>query len=111
MSNRQGWSFAAPVMKGLNQLGQANCPAWTGLGRSAPVVEDVEAGAAVSRFVGPVHGDDQGLGAETARHHLQIGLLAGEIDPGEEVRHPDRRGERAAAVEERGKVRGGPGSW
>ena len=98
-------------MKGLNQLGQANLPAWTALGRSAPVVEDVEAGAAVSRFVGPVHGDDQGLGAKTARHHLQIGLLAGEIDPGEEVRHPDRRGERAAAVEERGKVRGGPSSW
>jgi hypothetical protein len=60
-----------------------------GWGGSAPVVEDVEAGAAVSRFVGPVHGDDQGLGPKTARHHLQIGLLAGEIDPGEEVRHPE----------------------
>ena len=32
MSNRQEWSFAAPVMKGLNQLGQANLPGvdWVG---------------------------------------------------------------------------------
>jgi hypothetical protein len=37
-----------------------------------------KAGPAVGRLVRPVHRDDQDLGAEAARHHLQMGLLAGE---------------------------------
>ena len=51
-----------------------------------------------------MHRDDLNFGAEAARGHVSVGLLAGEIDPGQEVRYPDQGRERAAGIEQGGKV-------
>src|SRR5271156_2945883 len=46
-----------------------------------PVVEDIEPRPAVAPIVRPVHRDALHLGAEAARDHMSICLLAGEVDP------------------------------
>jgi hypothetical protein len=41
----------------------------------SPVVEDVEAGAAIAPIIRPVHRYTRDLGAEAARDHVAVSLL------------------------------------
>jgi hypothetical protein len=51
-----------------------------------------------------VHRHTRDLGAETACHHVAIGLIARVVDSGQQVRRADRRGEPDARGEERGSL-------
>jgi hypothetical protein len=54
-----------------------------------------------------MHGHHLHLAAETACHHLAIGLLASGIDPSQDPRHPHCAGERAGGIEQRAEPIGG----
>jgi len=68
--------------------------------RLSPIVKNVQPRATVTRLVRSVHRHALDHRAEAARHHLPVGFLAREIDPGQNIRHAGVVRERSAGVEQ-----------
>ena len=69
-----------------------------------PVIQQKDAGTAITRLVWTVHDDQVHAAAEAPRHHLPVGFFARGVDTGEQVDHPDGVSERARGIEQRGEM-------